>query len=424
MKRIDSPNARPDMFGAGKKGFHSNEDLSGQDATYITPDWCNTIQEELANLLEKHNIVLDPNNRQQLYELLATYPDLENLAAAIEARFVSEANLNQQARDELQAQITALMNHVVYPRIVASGVLYYAGNENGGSVSWLGGTDGWSVDNDKVVAPSIYNLTDRNFGIFINPESSHESHSLERAIQSFKPKIWDRSGTNRIEYNGQVSFQIVQHKNPNSVSIDGDYPVGIYSFVLQPNESKTFTLIGSGGGGGASIKSSESAYPLADGQNGQNVELKVNGNLIAVVHGGGGGKQGVWGNGSSYTDGVAGELGAIDIIGVFESTTITEGNVGNATIPNHAGGASVSPIGIFGQGGKGANGIGDDGHSFGGGGASGSVLVAKYKNKSSSNQTITLIVGSGGNGGAKGWSGSDITGNKGSDGYARVSSAV
>lgn len=30
MKRIDSVNARPDVNGEGKKGFHDNADLSGQ----------------------------------------------------------------------------------------------------------------------------------------------------------------------------------------------------------------------------------------------------------------------------------------------------------------------------------------------------------------------------------------------------------
>nr|WP_252714846.1 hypothetical protein [Acinetobacter baumannii] len=39
MKRIDSANARPDVNGAGKAGFHDNSDLSGQDATYLTPDF-------------------------------------------------------------------------------------------------------------------------------------------------------------------------------------------------------------------------------------------------------------------------------------------------------------------------------------------------------------------------------------------------
>ncbi|MDK1631808.1 hypothetical protein QOL26_07610 [Acinetobacter baumannii] len=234
MKRIDSVNARPDMFGTGKKGFHSNEDVPGQDATYLTPEWCNMVQEEIANVLEKHGVVLNPNNRQQLYELLATYPDLENLAAAIEARFAAEAAFNKNARNELQAQITALLNYVSYPRILASGVFYYNGGEGGGTVTMIGGTDGWIADNDKIKAPDIYNLTDRNIGIFLSPEAANEAPSFDRDINSFKPKIYNRSGTNRIGYSGQVSFQVLQHKNPNSTTVDGDYPAGLYSFVLQP----------------------------------------------------------------------------------------------------------------------------------------------------------------------------------------------
>ncbi|AYX91705.1 hypothetical protein R7J54_13630 [Acinetobacter baumannii] len=422
MKRIDSVNARPDMFGTGKKGFHSNEDVPGQDATYLTPEWCNMVQEEIANVLEKHGVVLNPNNRQQLYELLATYPDLENLADAIEARFAAEAAFNKNARDELQAQITALLNYVSYPRILASGVFYYNGGEGGGTVTMIGGTDGWTADNDKIKAPDIYNLTDRNIGIFLSPEAANEAPSFDRDINSFKPKIHNRSGTNRIGYSGQVSFQVLQHKNPNSTTVDGDYPAGLYSFVLQPGETKLFTLIGAGGGGGASRRSNNSSYPLSNGQAGADLLLKVNGENIAVVHGGGGGTQGVWSNGSAYDNGQAGAVGAVDIIGAFDSTTITQGKVGNATKEDHTGGASVSPIALFGKGGDGAMGIGDEGWSFGGGGASGSVLVAQYTNNSTTNQTITLVVGRGGAGGQKGGYDSDIIGGKGTDGFARVAS--
>ncbi|TCM61853.1 hypothetical protein EC844_1267 [Acinetobacter calcoaceticus] len=423
MKRIDSINARPNLFGSDKKGFHANDDVPGQDATYMTPDWCNTVQEEIANVLERNGVNLDPNNRQQLYELLVTYPYIDDLMAAIENRFAHEAQLNKQARDELQAQITALMNHVVYPRIVASGVLYYAGDGHGGSVSWLGGSDGWDVSGDRVIAPSIYNLTDRNYGIFLSPESDNESYALERGLQDFKPKLWNRSGQNRVGYTGQVSFQVVQHKNPNSLTVDGDYPVGVYSFILQPNESKIFTLIGSGGGGGTSRHSSNSEYPLCDGRNGEDVLIKANGETIAAVHGGGGGTQGVWGNGSSYHNGAGGVTGEVEIIGVFGSTNITKGLAGNAGREDHSGGASVSPVGVFGKGGSGGDGVGDESWSFGGGGASGSVLVAQYTNNSAGNQTITLIVGSGGVGGTKGWSNSDMVGAKGNDGFARVTSA-
>lgn len=70
MKRIDSVNARPNVNGAGKNGFHDNNDISGQDATYITPNWCNTVQEEIANAIEGFGTALNPNNNAQLLEVL------------------------------------------------------------------------------------------------------------------------------------------------------------------------------------------------------------------------------------------------------------------------------------------------------------------------------------------------------------------
>lgn len=62
MKRIDTINARENMFGVGKSGFHDNEDLPGQDATYVSPEWFNTVQEELCNLLELRGIALSPDS--------------------------------------------------------------------------------------------------------------------------------------------------------------------------------------------------------------------------------------------------------------------------------------------------------------------------------------------------------------------------
>ena len=88
MKRIDSVNARPDENGLGKAGFNDNADLPGQDATYVTPGWFNTVQEELCNLLELNGIVLDPTSKRQLYDLLTTQTDLEALATEIENSFI------------------------------------------------------------------------------------------------------------------------------------------------------------------------------------------------------------------------------------------------------------------------------------------------------------------------------------------------
>jgi hypothetical protein len=97
MKRIDSVNARPDVNGAGKAGFHDNSDLSGQDATYLTPDFLNTTQEELANLLELRGITLDPENRRQLFDALAGKDDLDAVMDIIQSIIDNERNARIKA---------------------------------------------------------------------------------------------------------------------------------------------------------------------------------------------------------------------------------------------------------------------------------------------------------------------------------------
>jgi len=78
MKRIDTINVREDLFGGGKHGFHDNADLPGQDATYLSPDWLNHLQEELCNILELNGVVLNPNFKNQLANLLITKNQLVN----------------------------------------------------------------------------------------------------------------------------------------------------------------------------------------------------------------------------------------------------------------------------------------------------------------------------------------------------------
>ncbi|MBT8175045.1 phage tail protein [Acinetobacter baumannii] len=102
MKRIDSVNARPDVNGAGKTGFHDNSDLSGQDATYLTPDFLNTIQEELANLLELRGITLNPEKRRQLFDALAGKDDVDAALDIVQTLIDNERN----------ARIKSDQNHV------------------------------------------------------------------------------------------------------------------------------------------------------------------------------------------------------------------------------------------------------------------------------------------------------------------------
>jgi len=95
MNRIDTINARENMFGVGKSGFHDNADLPGQDATYVSPKWFNTVQEELCNLLELRGITLDPASKRQLYDLLTTQADLEALADEIETNFIRKNQIQK-----------------------------------------------------------------------------------------------------------------------------------------------------------------------------------------------------------------------------------------------------------------------------------------------------------------------------------------
>lgn len=88
MHRIDSVNARADMFGPGKSGYHRNEDLVGQDPTYLDPDHLNALQEEVASPIEFCDLALvKGTNTQLLMAMLAISgqraPTLINSSGAI-----------------------------------------------------------------------------------------------------------------------------------------------------------------------------------------------------------------------------------------------------------------------------------------------------------------------------------------------------
>lgn len=112
MKRIDTANARPNENGPGKAGFSANDDISGQDATYIDPSWCNSVQEEICNLLEKNGIALDGSIQDQLYQLLATQEDLLALATVTETSLQIERDLRTKAIAAVQSLANSNQNRI------------------------------------------------------------------------------------------------------------------------------------------------------------------------------------------------------------------------------------------------------------------------------------------------------------------------
>jgi hypothetical protein len=66
MHRIDGADTEPNAHGPGKAGFHKGDPHSGREATEITEDFMNAVQEELCCVIESAGLTLDKNNHQQL----------------------------------------------------------------------------------------------------------------------------------------------------------------------------------------------------------------------------------------------------------------------------------------------------------------------------------------------------------------------
>ena len=66
MKRIDSANKAENLFGPGKHGFQGGNPAANLPATFLTPDWANHVQEEIANVIEAAGITLDGSQRNQM----------------------------------------------------------------------------------------------------------------------------------------------------------------------------------------------------------------------------------------------------------------------------------------------------------------------------------------------------------------------
>lgn len=70
MQRIDSATKAVDLHGPGKDGFRDGDRASLTPATDFTAKWCNTLQEEIANVIESRGVELDPDSNTQLLDAI------------------------------------------------------------------------------------------------------------------------------------------------------------------------------------------------------------------------------------------------------------------------------------------------------------------------------------------------------------------
>ncbi|MCP1440490.1 hypothetical protein J3D56_003926 [Erwinia persicina] len=66
MHRIDTSTAQVDKFGAGKNGFTGGNPQTGELPTALDADFFDSVQEEIATLIESSGIVLDKAKNNQL----------------------------------------------------------------------------------------------------------------------------------------------------------------------------------------------------------------------------------------------------------------------------------------------------------------------------------------------------------------------
>jgi len=90
MQRINTTNKATDLFGPGKHGYRAGNPATGQSATELSADVMNSLQEEIAGVIEGANIALVPgNNAQLIAAITALIASGVFTQAAADARYAS-----------------------------------------------------------------------------------------------------------------------------------------------------------------------------------------------------------------------------------------------------------------------------------------------------------------------------------------------
>ena len=109
MHRVDTPTAQKDKFGAGKNGFTRGNPQTGTPATDLDDDYCDSIQEELAGIVEASGAALDKSKRNQVLTAIKAlllsrehpFADIKADGAAAVAEALSNLGLGTAAKKDV-----------------------------------------------------------------------------------------------------------------------------------------------------------------------------------------------------------------------------------------------------------------------------------------------------------------------------------
>lgn len=143
MDFIQTANKQVDKFGAGKHGFSAGNPSGGVPATYVSPTWCDNIQQEIVNVIEGSGLVVNPGSQTQLFQAIqAIYAASSGNDYKASVRFTTTGNivlngLGTQAGGDWPAALNA------GDRVLAKDQA--VGNQNGFYVAaagaWVRATD-------------------------------------------------------------------------------------------------------------------------------------------------------------------------------------------------------------------------------------------------------------------------------------------
>ena len=181
-------------------------------------------------------------------------------------------------------------------------------------------------------------------------------------------------------------------------------------FVIPAGYRARIWAVGGGGGGGGSIHNYSSAQYNAprDGFPGEDTLFGLTSDFTANTFTCGGGQGGVganWGNGSSFSNGVAGAGGTFKqtitdnrflILGTVIGETPPIGSRWVQQVGGHSPYENTLPYNHDGHGGLGAWGVGDERWSYGGGGGGAAGVNTIFSNNSSNDVSMYYRVGAAG----------------------------
>lgn len=165
--------------------------------------------------------------------------------------------------------------------------------------------------------------------------------------------------------------------------------------TLAPGAKLELVVYGAGAGGGGSRYTGGNFDPVMNGVGSEASSIYIDDTKYVTLTGASGGTEGWWGNGSHFQNGEAGvggvaSIATLNVSGVvIEEIRTADGNAGKGGWDrDNAGGvkanlttpASVPVLPTYGAGGKGANGVGDEGLAYGGGGGSGAATYIRIRN--------------------------------------------